>query len=537
MSNDISVRLTGDNSDFRSMMSESAEQAGHFAGKLTEKVADKVIGLRDVAHAAATALGLNLEKIAEKIARTYSGMSEAEEEAYKKSDQLGTQAADLAIKNMRARLTEEQHYQLAVQERDRIQRDLADSEVKSGKDQEELATKRIALENTIAEIQAYEAKKAAEAQKEYEEMAAKLAAAADKEHQRQLAKLDLHDREKALKNDILALAITIENHSLSILEKKRLETQLEERRQQLATAQDEQEKQALEMRRKAALSLEDELDKFELQRKAAAGLTDDEHARLNLLKLQTEEKKVFVEIEELEKKLVDGTITPAEKDRLHALIKQDQAIRSQIGALKNLITTGTDRTTIEARTADELERQVAAATHLVALADSLNSTKITRIGTLDIPTGLAAEQLRSLEPDVLEEYIARLEETAQLLKQGETGQGPAGRTESGFGLTPFQGTPIAYRQAEGQISALIAQARDVRLQGSSLEGLSRKDALKLFGQDLTQFDSLYSRANVDPTKALSVLQDKQTQTANTLDQINQRLAASGLFPLNGSPGR
>lgn len=115
---EIGVKLTGDNSEYRDMLSDSVEKGGEFAEHIADHVGKKLYGLRDVSHVVSNALGLNLEHIAEDAARLFSGMSKDEEEFYKKSSDLSTQAADAAIKNMRDQASEETRYQLLLKERD-----------------------------------------------------------------------------------------------------------------------------------------------------------------------------------------------------------------------------------------------------------------------------------------------------------------------------------------------------------------------------------------------------------------------------------
>ncbi len=122
---EIGVRLTGDNAEFKRMLADSDAAALKFGTKIAGHVGDKLYGLRDVSRAVATALGLNIENIADHLARSLSGMSKAEEEAYKRSETLGKQIADQSIANARARLTEEQKYQLNVVETQRLERQIA----------------------------------------------------------------------------------------------------------------------------------------------------------------------------------------------------------------------------------------------------------------------------------------------------------------------------------------------------------------------------------------------------------------------------
>ncbi len=131
---EIGVKLSGDNSAFVGMLDDSVQKGDQFAENLATRVGDRLVGLRHVSTAVATALGLNLENITQNIARLFTGMSKEEEDFYNKTKELSDRQADTSIKNMRDRATEETKYQLLLQERKRLEgllADQADEEVKA----------------------------------------------------------------------------------------------------------------------------------------------------------------------------------------------------------------------------------------------------------------------------------------------------------------------------------------------------------------------------------------------------------------------
>lgn len=205
MSSEIGVKLTGDNSDFRSMLSDSVEKGGEFAEHVTKHIGDKLFGLRDVSHAVATGLGLNLEKIAEKIAEWYTGMNEEEKKAYEESGKLGDELFAAQKKNADARLSEEQKYRKAVQERQKLQEEIETASAEKIGDQNKLTEKKIELERVVGEIEAQDRKRAAEDMKEFEASVAIRSAAADRAHAAAMAKLDSDEKEKALREEIEAI--------------------------------------------------------------------------------------------------------------------------------------------------------------------------------------------------------------------------------------------------------------------------------------------------------------------------------------------
>lgn len=123
---EIGVKLSGDSSEYRSMLGDAAQKGAEFAGNLAEKVGDKLYGLRDVSHVVANALGLNLEKIAERVARVWADLSEEEEKAYAEANRLSDENTALVIKNGRAKASAEVQYALLLKDRAQAEKELAD---------------------------------------------------------------------------------------------------------------------------------------------------------------------------------------------------------------------------------------------------------------------------------------------------------------------------------------------------------------------------------------------------------------------------
>jgi hypothetical protein len=124
---DINVRLGGDNSEFRTMMRNAADEAAKHAGDITKKVGDKFAGLNDVARTLSTALGLNLQNIANKTAELFTGMSEEQVKSLERIGQLQTQLADMAIAAARERLSVEGKLTLAIQDREKAEAQVGDA--------------------------------------------------------------------------------------------------------------------------------------------------------------------------------------------------------------------------------------------------------------------------------------------------------------------------------------------------------------------------------------------------------------------------
>ena len=153
---DINLRSTADTSGFSQTTAASANlsKSVNYLGNRLEHMFTG----RHLATAVATAVGINIEKIAQEIARFATGMSEVEEKAYKSIEALSDKAAELALKNMRANLSGEQQLALAVRERNRLQWEIENSHATTAVQQEEILKKRIQLEERISEIHSLEAK-------------------------------------------------------------------------------------------------------------------------------------------------------------------------------------------------------------------------------------------------------------------------------------------------------------------------------------------------------------------------------------------
>lgn len=158
---EISTRLTADNSQFSSVMNQTvrtAQEAGH---RLT-----KNLDLRDAMKSIVFAFGLDVQSIAENVARFVTGVSKETEEQLKELAATSEQVAEAVKKNLKASLSDEQRYQQALQLRDHLQQKIADNIGSGLRDQVQLNKDRLAQEEAIGEIQAYEREQAKKARSE-----------------------------------------------------------------------------------------------------------------------------------------------------------------------------------------------------------------------------------------------------------------------------------------------------------------------------------------------------------------------------------
>lgn len=252
MGSEIGVRLAGDNSHFRAVMADSVERAGKFGGEIAGKVSGKLFELRDVSNTIAAALGINLRDISENLARTFIGFSKAEEEALKQLEVLSGQVADANIRNARALLTEEQRYQLAIQERDRLLREIADNQ---GRNAVELVAQKNAelkLAERTAEIAEFERKQIDAKTKQVNELIQIQIAGNEKVAQTQLASMAIDDRIVAVRENIVAIQTILNAGVLDEKNTKLVTVQLAERQNMLAADEAKQQAAREERARKDA---------------------------------------------------------------------------------------------------------------------------------------------------------------------------------------------------------------------------------------------------------------------------------------------
>ncbi len=133
MADQLIVKLGADTSEFKGKVAEAGQQvagalgsgAGDSAGsKFVGAFEHRLLGARHLSGALATALGLNIEKIAENLARAITGVSKDEEEELKKLVTLSDKLTETTKKNMESQLSTEQLYQSKLIERDSLQKRL-----------------------------------------------------------------------------------------------------------------------------------------------------------------------------------------------------------------------------------------------------------------------------------------------------------------------------------------------------------------------------------------------------------------------------
>ncbi len=344
---EIAVKLGVQTSDFKAALSDAnasvkgfAEKGGASVDGLSSKLEHHLLSTRALAHALATSLGLNLENIAENIARFITGVSKEAEESWKKIGELSDQVTELAIKNMRSRLSEEQKLTLLKQEQARLQASLDGATLHNAKDIEDAGKRRLQLEKTTSEINEIEKKQSDDLKKKEDERYKSAVDGVEKERdgaralwEANLKTLGVSQQIAVLKGDIEVKEAAIRDH---LFEGRDLEAAKN------ALARDREELTKLEADRKEKIAGDEkaQLEYLLLQDKVIRGIaTGSEEQRLQVIKLQRKERANELELLDLAHKATVGKLTPAEEKRVAQLTKENEALDqslASINAMSNL---------------------------------------------------------------------------------------------------------------------------------------------------------------------------------------------------------
>lgn len=356
---DLKAALADANASIKTFGQKGANDANSFFTQVSKKMTD----MKALGTAVGTALGLNLQSIAENLARFVTGISKQEEEAFQKLDQVSTQVADAAIKNMRANLTEEQKYQLALTERDRLLKQIAETTGTTGEAQLKAAEKNLELQQQLSIIGDYERKQNEAHEKQENDFLKDRIAQNEDIYEKEVDSMALNERIASLKGTIAATERMLADATIDAVAKEGFSNNLIAQRKLLLDAE-------LDLRKKTTLSEDESHEYLLLQAKQIAGIiTPAERERFQLLQLQTKELKVQAQIEEI-LAIPPEERTQAEKDRLKALILQDSELQKQIADTQALITGSDQLADAAAKVTDQLTQQVKLKERLVYLGQS-----------------------------------------------------------------------------------------------------------------------------------------------------------------------
>lgn len=411
--------------------------------------------MRHIGNAVSTALGLNFEALGEKVARLWTGVSKEEEEAYKQLGEVSSQVADANIAAMRAGLSDEKKYQLALMERAGILRRMSEetgltavSQLKIKQEELKLAENSRVIEEHKLEILKLQTKEIEDQTNRNEK---------DLSDRREL--VNIYERRRVLMEDIKALEIFDQGFAEGDVQKEQDKIMLASRRNQLEQANSE-------IRKRATMDEKDQYEFSLLQFKAKTGLNAEESKRYETLKIISKELKLQTDIDDLLAKSHAEKLTPEENRRLIALQAQMKVLEAQKGII------------------NQMPAEVAKVTEeVVSLTDAWKGFTV----ALKIKEGKSDFDLTDRELDEKIQNLKNQDFLAQLDQQQNYGSG---------GALNFDYNPASYFTKQSLSAATAAQTeRDqFRLkyaaQGEqAFAGYSAFDEQRLRGYIQTQNDT------------------------------------------------
>lgn len=339
---DLKAVLTDANAEIRKFGQSGSEHVGALE-KVWEKLGHRVVGTRELAHAAATALGLNIEKISSHVAELITGISEQSAKAYEKLGDLSTELTNKQIDAMRRLTSLENQITLTQNDRERSQTRLNEARAAEAA---QISTTRILLTGLIspatALVEMVQRRHAIEKSltEQVDQTLALTRATAEEDRLRTEEK----KKQEQLSKMILDYNREEENHAAAIngYEAKvaALQHNLVEAKTALAAAEKgslEQGKLVLEVqkarfavddailahKKQIAGSAAEELEVLKLVHKVTSGIaTGPEELRLKQITLIRQERGVELEMLDLTNKAIAEKLTPDEEKRLAVLVKQ-----------------------------------------------------------------------------------------------------------------------------------------------------------------------------------------------------------------------
>lgn len=511
------------------MLRDAVGEAARFGSDIGGQVGKKLFEFRDVGQAVATALGLNLVSIAENVARMVTGMSKEEEKAFNDLAAVSDRVAEASLRNMRATLTAEQRYQLALQERDRLVRSISENEGRTAKDLLRQKQDELKLEEQRAAIQDFEIKRRDELLKKADEYQKRIVAAAEAEYQATLQTLSATDRIASLKETIAAAQAVLASNALDEENRARIIVQLEERKKTLLQEQTKLKQEAAKIDEANAAAV-------------AASVQKQVEAQRETLSFTEQAKAARLEIADLEARIADAIVAGADAtediralDAARVTLKnvQGKQAEAQVEAAK-LLLKGTDSLTESERARLEvLTGQVTAAERakeIQTLSASLIAGNITpaereRLGVLLDQSAVIQEQIEKLKE--VRAAIVTIQRRGSSYEDQTTLslEGVQARLKKQLDDARQRNAGTTFANKDPMTYALESEYANVskELQMRSQVG----NYAARFGEDAArrQFgDTLTDRALRDMT-------DATTRSQQLLQQIENRLAASPLFKL------
>lgn len=450
MANDLEYSLGLDTGPFR--------RAGEQAAQASETIGKKIAGnfqFKNLGASLATALGLNIQNIADQLARLFTGLTKEEEANYAKLDTLSDQLAEKQLAAMRERLTDEQRYQLLLSEQERLQQRIADNLGQTTADQLRLKQDQLRLLDV------------------------------EKESATALARIE-SERGK----------VADENYR----NEQKLAEQLGKIKADIAADEAKSRQSEYDYEQKLAADrlsyIDANFERLTLEAKAVRGLTTEEAARLEVLRLQAQQLDVQSSIRavlSLEKR------TPEEEKALTLLLRQNDTLSAQITAKQQLTAATQDQVAAEKDVAEAIGFALGKLQSFVAEWTGFTiSVQTMGRGNAQLSDRELARKATELRADIARRESREFQRGAMV----------------GVGGTADVMLP-------GQVSQLAQLNNELRLRDEV------RRAAAAFGEDqaFRQFAGLTEQRFADILRGTTEQQRTARETADGIKELNNRLKA------------
>ncbi len=559
--NDAAIRATV-GADLGPLRQAGIEAEG-LAGDIGDKIEHRLFGARHLAGALATALGLNLDKIGEQVARIFTDMSKETEEAMKKAGEISDETAAITAKMLADRRNDEQKMEALVKDKNDLliqQQAVYDgiaARQKRMDDAEAEAAKAFKAENRGEEMQKTQRIAVANAEERarldeiHNNMQANQAAldAADLKIKEQIGVQEQRQFESALrllpaKEKILALAqreydlqLAVDNFQGEGVEKQILVNNLKATQHAVdenwfKTAEENAKKQA--EYDKQSIAAAEAIDKLKfdqmpidqqlaqyanviafLEQEIADTKTTQEQRTADQLELEKNRAAVVKLIADKEREIKDHMVTVQKHEANVAAANQDvnDSLDRQIQKSNAIIALMKEEGASEEALTAEIAKQTALINAQVSgrkeLMDLAQTDELI-IGGKSYGAARNPEQIANASTKELQELIRRARIEVRTIKDSE-GTGPTAGVDAATGYI-VQESAIAREQTDIQRALYQLSIRDSVQRATAFGGEDL--ARQKFTGDPLQFDAFFQKYTQDQTKL-----DK---TNELLTQLNQK---------------
>jgi hypothetical protein len=334
MSDSLIIKLGADTSAFKGEISKVAshakdqlgEKAGSSTGEKFGKAFMKKVNIDKAFKSLVAAIGIDINKLGESVARLWTGLSKEQEESFKELESLSERAADASIVAARASLNEEKKYQLALREREGAMRRMAEIDGSTAKGQVELKKQEIRLAENSLIISQHEL----ELEKKITDQIKDRIAVNEAGRKSRVDDLPLLAQRIAKQKEDVELAKQAININYDMAVKDQWRNVLKQRQVDL-------EKMIVDFKKSHALTDSEAIESLNIQARILTGrMLPADKARYDQLKLITKERENQGKIETILAVPAERR-TREEKTTLAVLLQQNEKLEKQIALKQELI--------------------------------------------------------------------------------------------------------------------------------------------------------------------------------------------------------